>query len=328
MHPIYIPIPEDFMVSYIAKRLGISLIIIFIVTVFSFSIIHILPGDPARIALGEEADQAAVDALRAEMNLDKPIITQYVLWMKGILQGDFGMSIVEHRPVGQIISERLPKTISLGIPALCLSVSLGLIAGIVSAIRRGKFADQFVTLFTTLAVGTPEFWLGVFGIFIFGLRLHVLPIQGYTAPGADFEQFVRKAIMPVVCLAIHLIASIARHTRANLLEVINQDYVRTARANGIPEGNVIFRHSLKNALIPVITMIALQVRVVLGGSIVVEQVFNITGIGLLLKTAVGNRDYLIIQGCVLILSMITVGCNFIVDILYGVVDPRIRESWR
>lgn len=160
------------------------------------------------------------------------------------------------------------------------------------------------------------------------LKLKILPIQGYTLPSVDFEQYVRKAIMPVFCLAVPLIASVARHTRANLLEVINQDYVRTARANGIPERTVIFQHSLKNALIPVITMIALQVRVVLGGSVIVEQVFNISGIGLLLKTAVGNRDYLIIQGCVLILSMITVGCNLIVDILYGFVDPKIRESWR
>ena len=156
------------MLSYIAKRLGISLIVIFIVTVFSFSIIHILPGDPARIALGEEADQAAVDALRKEMNLDKPIVTQYLLWIEGLFHGDFGMSIVERRPVSRIIAERLPKTISLGIPALCISVSLGLITGIISAIKRGKFVDQIVSVCTTFALGVPEFWLGVFGIFLFG----------------------------------------------------------------------------------------------------------------------------------------------------------------
>lgn len=316
------------MLKYIEKRLAISILIVFIVTVFSFSIIHILPGDPARIALGEEADQAAVDALRAKMHLDRPIVEQYILWINDLLHGNFGDSIVEHRPVADIISERLPKTISLGIPALIFSVSIGLCAGIVSAIKRGKLADQIVTFFTTLGVGTPIFWVGILGILIFGLKLKILPIQGYTLPSVDFEQYVRKAIMPVFCLAVPLIASVARHTRANLLEVINQDYVRTARANGIPERTVIFQHSLKNALIPVITMIALQVRVVLGGSVIVEQVFNISGIGLLLKTAVGNRDYLIIQGCVLILSMITVGCNLIVDILYGFVDPKIRESWR
>ena len=228
------------MFRYIAKRLGISLIIIFLVTVFSFSIVHILPGDPARIALGEEADQAAVDALRAEMNLDKPIVEQYVLWITGIFEGDFGFSIVERRPVSTIISERLPKTISLGIPALVLSVTLGLCTGVISAIRRGKPIDHIVTLFSTVSVGTPVFWLGILGIFVFGLRLHVLPIQGYTAPSEDFTEFARKAVMPVVCLAIHLIASVNRHTRANLLEVINQDYVRTARANGIPESSVIF----------------------------------------------------------------------------------------
>lgn len=316
------------MLKYIGKRLAVSVLIVFIVTVFSFSIIQILPGDPARIALGEEADQEAVDALRAEMHLDEPVVKQYFLWINDLLHGDFGDSIVERRPVAQIISERLPKTISLGIPALVISVSLGLCAGVISAIKRGKLPDQVVTFFTTLGVGTPIFWVGILGIYFFGLKLHILPIQGYTSPSVDFSQFVRKAVMPVICLAIPLVASVARHTRANLLEVINQDYVRTARANGVPEGRVIFQHSLKNALIPVITMIALQVRVVLGGSIVVEQVFNISGIGLLLKTAVGNRDYLIIQGCVLILSMITVGCNLIVDILYGLVDPKIRESWR
>lgn len=316
------------MANFILKRLGISLTIILIVTIFSFSIIHILPGDPARIVLGEEADQAAVDALREKMNLDKPIFEQYVLWIGGVVRGQFGDSITERRPVADIIAERLPRTITLAIPALMLSVTLGLCAGVISAVRRGKAADQIVTLFATLGTGTPVFWIGILGIFLFGLKLRILPIQGYTYPWVNFGEYLRKAAMPVVCLAISLIASVTRHTRANLLEVINQDYVRTARANGIGEGSVIFQHSLKNALIPVVTMIGLQVRVVLGGSVVVEQVFNIPGIGMLLKTAVGNRDYLVIQGCVLILSMITVGCNLAVDLLYGVIDPKIRESWR
>lgn len=314
--------------KFIIKRVLISILIVFLVSVFAFSLMHILPGDPARLALGEAAAQADVDALRAKLNLDKPILEQYWIWISGIFRGDFGQSITYARPVSAIMGERLPRTVAIGLPALIFSVLFGVCFGIVSAVKRGSWVDQVITFFSTLGVGTPTFWIGILCIYLFGMRLRILPIQGFTSPTKDFGKYVHQAILPVFCLALPLIASISRQTRTNMLEVINQDYIRTAKANGIRSSSVIFKHALRNTLIPIITVIALQVRVVVGGSLIVEQVFNIAGIGALLQEAVGNRDYLIVQGAVLVISLVTVGCNLLVDILYGFVDPRIRKTQR
>lgn len=316
------------MVRFILKRLGISLIVVVLVTIFAFSLMHILPGDPARLVLGAEAAQADVDALRQELHLDEPIVTQYFMWIDGMLHGDFGDSIMYQRPVIDILIERVPRTLAIGIPSLIVSVIFGVLFGVVSAVKRGSVFDQTVTLLSTLGMGTPAFWLGILGIYLFAMKLKVLPIQGFVSPSEDFGGYISHAILPVACLSIALIASIARQTRSNMLEIINQDYIRTARANGIAETSVIYRHALKNSLIPIITIIALQIRVVIGGALIVEQVFNIVGIGTLLNAAVSNKDYLIVQNCVLIISCITVLCNLVVDILYGVIDPRIRNSWR
>lgn len=315
------------MFRYIVKRLGTSFIVVILVTIFAFSLMHILPGDPARLVLGAEAAQEDVDALRAELNLDKPIVTQYVLWIKGILHGDFGRSILYQRPVADIMRERVPRTLAIGIPSLIVSVILGVLFGVVSAVKRGSIADQAITLTSTIGMGTPAFWLGILGIYLFAMKLKWLPIQGFVDPSTDFGGYLSHAALPVLCLSVALIASISRQTRSNMLEVINQDYIRTARANGIAERSVIYRHALKNSLIPIITIAGLQVRVVIGGSLIVEQVFNIAGIGMLLNAAISNKDYLIVQGCVLIISCVTVLCNLVVDILYGVVDPRVRNSW-
>lgn len=316
------------MCRYIFKKIMTSILVVFVVSVFAFSLMHILPGDPARLALGEEASQAAVDELREELHLDKPILTQYRIWITGVLKGDFGQSIKYHRPVSEIISEKLPRTFYLGLPALFISAVIGICFGIVTAVKRGGWLDQGITFLATLGSGTPVFWVGILGIFIFAMKLKILPIQGYVSPTEDFGGFLQKAIMPIFCLSIGMIASVTRQTRNNMLEVINQDYIRTARANGLSEGRVIFGHALKNSLIPVVTILALQVRLVIGGSIIVEQVFNIAGVGQLLAVSVNNRDYLIVQGCVLMISLVTVACNLVVDILYGVIDPRIREARR
>ena len=316
------------MAKFILKRFLISILIVFLVSVFAFSLMHILPGDPARLVLGEDATQEQVDQLREELHLNEPLVVQYGLWIKGVFQGDLGNSITYSRPVSDIILEKLPRTLAIGLPALAISVVLGVCFGVLSAVKRGKWPDQLITFFSTLGVGTPVFWLGILGIFLFAIRLHILPIQGFVSPSDDFGGYLSHAVLPVFCLAFGLIAAIARQTRSNMLEVINQDYIRTAKANGIANRSVIFRHALKNTLIPVITIIAFQVRIVIGGSLIVEEVFNIAGIGALLKIAVINRDYLITQACVLFISLVTVACNLVVDILYGFVDPRIRQSWR
>lgn len=312
--------------SFILKRIGISFLVVFLITTITFGLVRILPGDPAVLVLGTEANEEDLQAVREEYNLDKPVITQYVLWVKGVLHGDFGKSIVFNRNISDLVSERLPVTVSLGAPALVIGAALGILFGILSAVHRGKFIDQVLTFFSTTGIGVPVFWVGILLIYLLAMKLHLLPIQGYTRPSVNFAEYLRKAIMPIFCLSLSSIASVTRQTRSNMLEVINQDYVRTARANGLPERSVIYRHAFRNALIPVITIIAMRIRMVVGGSVLTEQLFNIPGIGTLLVSAVNGRDYSVIQTCVFLISLVTVLFNLVVDILYGVVDPRIRKA--
>lgn len=319
------------MVSYILKRILISILVVFLVSLFVFSIMHLLPGDPARLALGYDASEEDVQRLREQYNMDAPLVEQYVLWMGGIFQGNFGESLSYHRPVLELLEERIPRTIALGLPAMVVAIISGIGFGIFSAVKRGKVGDQIVTFFATLGAGTPQYWLGMLCIILFAtdaIGLDILPMQGYVAPSEDFIGYLQKAILPVFCMAVGMIASLTRQTRSNMLEVVNQDYIRTARANGLPERSVIFRHALKNAMIPVITIIGMQVRVVIGGALLVERVFNIVGVGSMMTSGISNRDYWVVQSCVLIIAMFTVAANLIVDILYGFIDPRIREARR
>jgi peptide/nickel transport system permease protein len=316
------------MFSFIVKRVLSSLLIVFLVSLFAFSLMHILPGDPVVLVLGESAPQEKVDEYREQYNLDKPIITQYFLWIGGVVQGDFGESILNERDVGELMGMKLPATIALGIPAMILSVISGVLFGVITAIKRGTWIDQTISFFANVGVGTPLFWLCIFGIFLFGLELRILPIQGYMSPFENFGEYAHKAILPVICMAIGFIAVISRQTRSNMLEVINQDYIRTARADGISERSVIFRHALQNALIPVITIVGLQMRIIVGGSVIIEKIFNIPGIGAFLMSGITNREYLIVQACVLVISVVTVGLNLVVDVAYGLIDPRIRKSMR
>ena len=308
------------MVKFIIKRILISLVIVFMVSVFAFFLMHILPGDPVRIVLGDEASVEDVNALREELHLNDPLISQYFKWISGIFTGDYGTSITYMRPAGEIISERLPKTVSIGLPALIIASVVGIVFGTVSAVRRGSKLDSALTL------GTPTFWIGILLIYVFAVELRILPMKGYMGPSDGLLQYFKYSILPVFCLSLNMVAGITRQTRTNMLDVINQDYIRTARANGISEKKVIFKHALKNALIPVITQIALQVRVVIGGSVIVEQIFNINGIGMLLRESIFNRDYMIVQTSVFFISLVTVFCNLVVDILYGFVNPQIRKS--
>lgn len=312
--------------KYVAKRLAISVLLIFIISVFAFMLIHILPGDPARLALGFEATEADVARYRTQLNLDKPLITQYILWIKGLFQGDMGTSILYNRPNLDILAERLPRTLGIGLPALLIAIPLGILAGVACAVKRGGVLDQSLTLLTTIGMGTPVFWLAILGIYIFALGLKVLPVSGYTSMSVDFSDYLRHAAMPVACMSIGMIASIARQTRTNMLDSLNQDFVRTVRANGLSERSAVYKHALRNALIPVVTTISMQVRIVIGGSLLVEQAFSISGLGSLLTSAINGRDYVMIQDTVLIISLFTVGANLLVDIIYGMIDPRIRLS--
>lgn len=317
------------MTKYIIKKVLTAIVLVLLVSFLVFILMQLLPGDPATIALGESATAEEIEEYRNEYGLNDPVLVQYWNWISNIiLHWDFGKSILNARDVTEYISIRLPNSVSIGLPGLVFGVIIGLTVGIVSAVKRGTWIDQTLTLIVNFFLGSPRFLVAIFGVIILGLELHLIPLQGYTSPWVDFGDYCYKAFWPIVVNAIYTVAILARQTRSNILEVINQDYVRTARANGLSEKKVIFKYTLKNALIPVVTIIGLQMPNIVAGAVIIENVFNIPGIGQMLINGIQQRDYFMVQGCVLIISMVTIFCNLFVDIAYGFIDPRVRKSMR
>lgn len=310
---------------YIVRRCAQTAVVLILVSLLATSILHIIPGDPVRTMLGNEATQQEVDAIRQELGLDRPFLVQYARWLTRAVQGDLGKSIVYRENIGHMIATRLPVTLYLGTLALILAAVIGIPAGVVSAVRRGRFLDSLISISANMGMATPVFWLGFLGIYFFGLKLGWLPIQGYTSPFDDFGLHVKKVIMPAILLSVMPLAALARQTRSSMLEVIRQDYVRTARAKGLSERVVIMGHALKNAVIPVITLLGLHVRYLVGGSVLVETVFNIPGMGGLMITGVLGKDFPIVQGGILLIATVVALANLAVDICYGYVDPRMRH---
>lgn len=310
--------------AYAVRRLMQTIVVLVLVSLVASSILHIVPGDPVRTMLGHEATQAEVDAIRHELGLDKPFLVQYARWLANALQGDLGKSIVYRDSISSLIAARLPVTMYLGVLALILTVLAGIPAGVLCAVKRGGALDSLVSFFANLGNATPVFWLGFLGIYLFGLKLGWLPIYGYTSPFDDFVLHLKKVIMPTLLLAVVPLSSVARQTRSSMLEVIRQDYVRTARAKGLRERTVVMGHALKNALIPVMTLLGLQVRFLVSGSILVEQVFNIPGMGGLMISGVLGKDFPVVQGCILLIATVVAVVNLAVDLCYGIVDPRMR----
>jgi peptide/nickel transport system permease protein len=302
----------------------LSLVVIWIVTILSFLLVHIMPGDPASIMLGSEASQEQIDELRHELFLDQPLVLQYGHWLGNVVQGKFGTSLKYREDVGGLIAQRLPITIYLSLLALLLSIVIGIGAGVICAVRRGGILDSVITVLANGGISLPMFWLGILGIYLFGLKLGWLPIQGYTSPLDDFGLSVRKTIMPLICLAVPSIAILARQTRSSMLEVTRQDYIKTAWSKGLSERVIVINHALKNALIPIVTLLGLQLRLVVSGSVVVETVFNIPGMGRLLVTATFSKDFITVQAITLVIGIVVLLSNLIVDISYGWLDPRIR----
>ncbi len=310
--------------AYIIRRLILSLVVIWIVTILSFLLVHIMPGDPAAIMLGAEASQEQIDTLRHELLLDQPVVVQYGHWLGNVITGNFGKSLKYQENVGNLIAQRLPITIYLSLLALVVSVVIGVGAGIICAVRRGSILDSVITILANAGISLPMFWLGILGIYLFGLKLGWLPIQGYVSPLDNFWLSLRKTIMPVICLAIPSIAILARQTRSSMLEVVRQDYIKTAWAKGLAERVIVINHALKNSLIPIVTLLGLQLRLVVSGSVVVETVFNIPGMGRLLVSATFAKDFITVQAITLVIGIVVLFSNLIVDISYGWLDPRIR----
>jgi peptide/nickel transport system permease protein len=283
-----------------------------------------MPGDPAAGMAGLGATPDQINALRHELWLDRPFIVQYGHWVGDALRGDFGISLMYKEPIGSLFATRLPVTLYLSFIAMIISTLVGIIAGIFCAIRRNGFLDQFVSLLANIGIGIPVFWLAVLGVYVFGLRLGWLPIQGFTSPLDDFIKSSQQALLPIIMLAIPGIAVVTRQTRSSMLEVIRQDYIRTAWSKGFKENYIIMSHALKNALIPVVALLGIQLRVLVGGSVLVETVFNIPGMGRLLVSAAFNKDFLVVQAGVLLIGVVVCLANLIVDMSYGWLDPRIR----
>jgi len=304
-------------------------IVLFLVTIIVFLVMRLLPGDPLIIYVAQTAELEAMppemlDELRHEFGLDKPIMVQYVNWILGICRGDFGTSIFYREKVSKLLLERFPVTIHLGVFSFIIGAFFGLLAGLLAAIRRGKWVDKIVTPFTYVGITIPVFWLGILLIYAFGLKLRWFPISGYTSPFDDFWLSTRQLVMPVLCLAVFGLAANARQMRSSMLEVIQQDYIRTAWSKGLAERMVIIRHAMKNSLIPVITLMGIGIGIIFGGSVLVETVFAIPGVGRLLVSSIFGQDYVVVQAITFVIAVIILMINLIVDISYGWFDPRIR----
>ena len=312
--------------TYILKKLGQAIIVLLLITFLSFLIMELIPGDAVSYMLGFEATQEAIDTMRAQLNLDKPFAVRYFMWLGGMLRGDFGTSAFYHDSVSQLLSTRIAITFKMGLAALILSTVLGILLGIISAVRRGKFADNIISFLANIGISMPSFWLGILMMIVFAVKLKWFPVQGYTAPEKDMAMHLKQMVMPVIVTAVGALSSMVRQTRSAVLETINQDYVRTAREKGLNESKILGKHVLRNALVPVITLLGMQVRVLFGGVVIVENIFAVPGMGSLLVNSVYNRDVMVVQGCMVVMGLVVVVANFLVDISYGLIDPRVRDA--
>jgi len=316
--------------AYIIRRLLQSIIILFIVTALVFAVMRWLPGDPLLLYIAQgdvsQMSEQQLEILRGQFGLDKPVPIQYFNWIGGIFRGDLGKSIFFGEKVSGLVAQRLPVSLYLGIISFVLSGILGILAGIICAVRRGTWIDNTVTVLANIGITIPVFWLGILLIYFLSLKAGMLPVAGFAYPWDDFWLSTRLMIMPVICLSLFPLASLTRQTRSSMLEILSQDYIRTAWSKGLRERTVIFRHEVKNALIPVVTLLGLSLTHVVAGMVLIEQVFNIPGMGRLLVQAVFSQDYAIVQAGVLISAVAVVLINLVVDISYGWFDPRIRYN--
>ena len=316
------------MTQYIIRRLIMSAVVLFLVSVFVFLAMRLLPGDPVLVFVASSSIQniteEQLDQIRHEYGLDKSLPQQYISWIAGVFRGDFGKSILNKSPVLDEIIRRLPITLYIGIMAFMVATLIGIPAGVLCAVRRGSWVDSLVTTLSNIGITIPVFWLGILLIYVFALHFKWLPVMGYTSPFDDFLKSIRQVIMPVFCLALGPIAGNARQARSSMLEVIHKDYIRTAWSKGLSERVIVMKHALKNGLMPVVTLSGMGVGTILGGSVLVEQVFNIPGMGRLAVTSVMNQDYPYVQAIALIMAISIILSNLLVDISYGWLDPRVH----
>ncbi|MEJ0075887.1 MAG: ABC transporter permease [Alphaproteobacteria bacterium] len=312
------------MLTFLAKRILQLIPTVFFVSVLIFSLQQLLPGDPALIMAGEDRDPAVIEQIRKQYRLDQPIPVQYFYWAKGVLTGDLGESMRFKQPVLDLVLQKFPVTMQLAVMAFIIAISIGITAGIISAVLKDTVWDYAANVFALWGLSTPNFWLGIMLIFLFSVQLGWLPPSGYVPLTEDWKQSLATTIMPAFVLGNALAAVLMRHTRSAMLQALSSDYVRTARAKGLLERSVILKHAMRNALIPVITIGALDLGTLLSGAVLTEQIFTIPGFGKLIIDAVFNRDYAVVQGVVLITATTYITLNLLADVLYVLVNPRLR----
>jgi len=313
------------MTSYLVKRLLSVLPTLLLVSMLIFGLQQLLPGDPAKILAGEEQDPNVVAYLTAKLHLDEPLPVRYGYWIAGVVQGDFGESVRTQSPVLSLILQKLPVTAELAFLAMCVAILIGIPAGIASAVGRGTFWDYAANVFALWGLSTPNFWLGILMIMLFSVHLGWLPASGFVSPTEDLLGNLASMVMPAFVLGNAIAAVLMRHTRSAMLQVMQSDYVRTARAKGLDERTVILKHALRNALTPIITLGALELGTLLSGAVLTEQVFTIPGFGKLILDAVFNRDYAVVQGVVLFTATTYIMLNLMADMAYFWVNPRLRR---
>ena len=313
------------MLLFLAKRLLQLIPTLFFVSIIIFSLQQLLPGDPALVMAGEERDPAVLEQIRRQYRLDQPVPVQYVYWVKGVLAGDLGESMRLKEPVLRLIAQKFPVTLQLALMAIVVSLTVGVGAGIISAIRRNSAVDYAVNVVALWGLSTPNFWLGIMLIFVFSVWLGWLPASGYVSPFEDPWLSLKTTILPAFVLGNSFAAVLMRHTRSAMLQAMSSDYVRTARAKGLAERVVVLKHAMRNALTPVITLGALELGTLLSGAVLTEQVFSIPGFGKLIVDAVFNRDYAVVQGVTLVTATTYILLNLMADIAYVLVNPRLRS---
>jgi peptide/nickel transport system permease protein len=312
------------MLNYVVRRILATIPVMAVVALFVFSLLYIAPGDPAAVIAGDQASPADVERIRASLGLDRPFLIRFGEWSWQILHGDLGTSIFTNLPVSAMIAQRIEPTLSLMAVTLAFTVTVAVPIGVVAAWKADTIIDRAIMAFAVLGFSVPVFVIGYVLAYVFALQLDWLPVQGYTPFAEGFEPWIENLILPGLALGCVYTALIARTTRAAMLEVLQQDYIRTARAKGIGQAGLLFVHALKNAAVPIVTVIGIGIALLIGGAVVTETVFAIPGVGRLTVDAILRRDYPVIQGVVLLFSFVYVVINLLVDLTYTVLDPRIR----
>jgi len=311
------------LVNLIVSRTLTSIPVLVMVALITFFLLRLIPGDPAAAIAGTDATPDQIAAIREMLNLDRPLLDQLLAWGSSILRGDFGVSITQSRPVLDVILERLPVTISLGLYSLIIAIPLGILFGVIAALKRGTTVDASVTTVALLGLSLPNFWVGLMGVLVFSVHLKWLPAMGYVSPENGIWPWIRSMTLPAAVIGVAQIGLLARITRSTILDILRLDYIRTARAKGMSEARVVVRHALRNALIPIVTVIGAMFGLLIGGAVVTEAVFAIPGIGRLVIQSIVSRDYPVVQGILLLTAFSFVLINLLVDIIYTYLDPRV-----